>query len=244
MLALAPLAAFVPLLIGLVAGCTETNPAPRFQALVFSRTTGFRHDAIPAAIAAIRELGRAHNFAVDASEDPTIFTDANLGRYQVVVFALTTGDVLDDAQQGALERFIRAGRGYVGIHSASDTEYDWPWYGGLVGAYFRTHGPIEPGAVLVSDGAHPLTAGLPARWTRTDEWYQFRAAPPATARVLATLDGPAPHAIIWCQSYDGGRSFYTAPGHTAASYTEPLFVAHLLKGIEYAAGVLQANCAP
>lgn len=234
---------FTPLLIALIAACSEPATTPRFHALVFSRTTGFRHDAIPSAVAAIRQLGNANNFAVDATEDPSAFSDANLDRYQVVVFALTTGDILDDAQQGALERFIRSGRGFAGIHSASDTEYDWPWYGALVGAYFRTHGPIEQGTVVVSDPTHPLTSGLPGRWTRTDEWYQFRAAPPATARILATLDGAVPHAIIWCQTYDGGRSFYTAPGHTRESYSEPPFLAHLLKGIEYSAGVLSSSCA-
>jgi cytochrome c len=234
--------AIASLLIALTTACSEPRPAPRFHALVFSRTAGFRHDAIPAALAAIRQLAQDNNFTADPTEDPSVFNDANLARYQVVIFALTTGDVLDDTQQGALERFIRSGRGFVGFHSASDTEYDWPWYGGLVGAWFRTHGPIEQGTVIVSAAEHPITSALPAHWVRTDEWYQFRSAPPAAARILATLDGPAPHAIIWCQSYDGGRSFYTAAGHTSASYAEPLFLTHLLRGIEYAAGVLPAGC--
>ncbi len=236
--------AIASLLIALLAACSEPTPAPRFHALVFSRTSGFRHDAIPPALAAIRQLGRTHDFTVDATEDPSVFSDASLARYQVVVFALTTGDVLSDAQQAAFERYVRSGRGFAGIHSASDTEYDWPWYGGLVGAYFRTHGAIEQGTVIVNDTAHALTAALPGRWVRTDEWYQFRSAPPANARILATLDGPSPHAIIWCQRYDGGRAFYTAAGHTAASYAEAPFLAHLLKGIEYAAGVLPADCSP
>jgi cytochrome c len=230
------------LLATLVSACLDSRPAPRFRALVFSRTTGYRHEAIPSALDAIRQLAQTHDFAVDATEDPSIFADSTLARYQVVIFALTTGDVLSDAEQGAFERFVRSGRGFVGIHSASDTEYQWAWYGGLVGAYFRTHGPIERGTVIASDVVHPLTASLPRRWVRTDEWYQFRSPPPAGSRILATLDGPAPHAIIWCQRYDGGRSFYTAAGHTSESYAETPFLTHLLKGIEYAAGVLPADC--
>lgn len=232
------------LLIALVAACTEPKPESRFQALVFTRTAGFRHDAIPSAIDAIRKLAQTHNFTVDATEDPSAFNDANLARYQVVIFALTTGDVLTAEQQGALERFVRSGRGFVGIHSASDTEYDWPWYGGLVGAYFKSHGAIGQGTVVVTDATHPITSGIPRPWERTDEWYEFRTPPPAGGRVLATVDNPATHPIMWCQSYDGGRSFYTAAGHTAASYADPPFLTHLLRGIEYAAGVLPATCSP
>jgi type 1 glutamine amidotransferase len=232
-------------------GQTALDTTPRFRALVFSKTTGFRHSSIPNAIAAIQALGAQHTFAVDATEDAAVFTDTALSKYQVVIFAATTGDVLDDAQQAAFERFIRGGHGYVGIHSASDTEYEWPWYGGLVGAYFAGHGAIESATLTVADRVHPATAGLPAQWVRTDEWYSFKSNPRERVHVLATLDetsaqtskGMGPdHPIAWCQEYEGGRAFYTAGGHTPESYAEPLFLEHLLNGIETAAGERPANC--
>jgi type 1 glutamine amidotransferase len=104
------------------------------RVLLFSKTAGFRHDSIPAAIAALRSLGEANGYLVDATEDASAFTPASLSRYRAVVFLLTTGDILDGPQQDALMGFVRAGGGWMGVHSASDTEYGWPWYGGLVGA--------------------------------------------------------------------------------------------------------------
>src|SRR2546422_3179236 len=132
--------------------------------LVFSKTAGFRHSSIPNGIAAIRKLGQENGFAVDATEDAGAFTRKNLARYSAVVFLSTTGDVLDAAQQDDFERFIQAGGGYVGVHSATDTEYDWPWYGRLAGAYFNGH----PGNPNVRKGtyrglhkSHPSTEGFP-----------------------------------------------------------------------------------
>ena len=218
---------------------------PRFAVLVFSKTAGFRHDSIPQGIAAIKALGAAHGFAVDSTEDATRFTDAELGRRKVVVFLNTTGDILDDTQKAAFERYIRAGGGFVGIHSASDTEYRWPWYGRLVGAYFASHPEIQPATIHITDPAHPSTKDLPAVWRRTDEWYDFRSNPRGAAHVLATLDEASDsggkmgndHPIAWCQEIDDGRSWYTAMGHTSESYAEPLFRLHLLGGIETAAGL-------
>src|SRR5260370_23314401 len=115
-----------------------------FSALVFSKTTGYRHDSIPNGIAAITDLGGANGFAVDATEDSSLFTDDNLARYQVVIFLCTTGTVLADNQKSAFQRFIQNGNGYVGIHSAADTEYSWPFYGQLMGAYFRSHRANRP----------------------------------------------------------------------------------------------------
>jgi cytochrome c len=223
-------------------------PGPRQQGghriRVFTRTTEYRHDAIPDAVAALERLGAENGFTVDHTEVPAGFADATLPGYQAIVFLLTTGDVLDAGQQAEIERYIRAGGGYVGIHSACDTEYDWPWYGQLVGAYFSHHPEIQAATVLVEDRTHPSTAGLPERWERTDEWYDFRANPRAEVQVLARLDestyrggmmGPD-HPIAWWHDFDGGRSWYTAGGHTAESYREPLFLSHLLGGIQYAIG--------
>ncbi len=218
---------------------------PRFTVLVFSKTTGFRHDSIPQGIAAIEALGAEHGFAVDSTEDPARFSDAALARYKVVIFLNTTGDVLDADEKTAFEQYIRSGRGFVGIHSASDTEYGWPWYGRLVGSWFASHPQIQRATVHIADPDHPSTKGLPALWKRTDEWYNFRSNPRGAVQVLATLDEAtysggamaADHPIAWCQTIDGGRSWYTAMGHTKESYDEPLFRLHLLGGIESAAGV-------
>jgi cytochrome c len=221
---------------------------PRFAVLVFSKTTGFRHDSIPHGIAAIKTLGTDHGFSVDSTEDAARFTDAELARFKVVVFLSTTGDILDDGQKAAFERYIRSGGGFAGIHSASDTEYQWAWYGRLVGAYFASHPEIQRATVRIEDLGHASTEGLPQIWERTDEWYNFRNNPRGTVHVLATLDEAtysggkmgADHPIAWCQVIDGGRSWYTAMGHTTESYAEPLYRLHLLGGIESAAGVAGA----
>ena len=144
-----------------------------------------RHDSIPDAIAAVRALGDQNGFLVDATEDPSVFTDSGLAGYSAVIFLLTTGDVLDDSQQAAFERYIAAGNGFVGVHSAADTEYDWPWYGGLMGAYFASHPDIQPAAVHREDASHPSTVSLPDLWVRTDEWYNFQTNPRDTATSMS-----------------------------------------------------------
>ncbi|MDG4789148.1 ThuA domain-containing protein [Micromonospora sp. WMMD1102] len=238
--------------------CTTVPAAPAsaadapYDVLVFSKTAGFRHDAIPAGIQAIRELGSANSFTVTATEDSATFTTANLAQYEAVIFLNTTGDVLNASQQSAFESYIRAGGGYVGVHSAADTEYDWSFYGNLVGAYFASHPAIQQANVKVENRAHAATAHLPQTWTRTDEWYNYRTNARSTARVLATLDESsysgggmgADHPHAWCKTYEGGRSFYTGGGHTQASYTESNFRAHLLGGIRYAAARTKADCRP
>lgn len=236
------------LLLGLLSGCSEKlKPELPVEEkpviLVFCKTKGFRHASIPAGIRAIQQLGRAHNFRADTTTDATRFQLDTLRRYKAVVFLSTTDDVLNAAQQTAFEQYIQLGRGFVGIHAATDTEYDWPWYNGLVGAYFNGHPAIQQATVHVIDRNHAATRLLPARWVRTDEWYNFRNLA-ADLRVLATLDestysggtNGANHPIAWYHAYGGGRAFYTAGGHTDESYEEPLFLQHLLGGITYAMG--------
>ncbi|MFB6397123.1 ThuA domain-containing protein [Polymorphospora lycopeni] len=247
---------------GVVAGPAPASAAPvatravtavdPYSVLVFSKTAGFRHDSIPAGIAAIQQLGADNGFTVDTTEDGAAFTDANLARYAAVIWLSTTGDVLDPDQQAAFERYVRAGGGYVGVHAASDTEYSWEWYGGLVGAYFSAHPANQQATIKVEDPAHPSTAALPANWSRYDEWYNFQTNPRGDVHVLASLDERtytpgagamgADHPIAWCHDYDGGRAWYTGGGHTNESYTEPEFVAHLLGGIQTAAGAVDADC--
>ena len=221
--------------------------------LVFSRTAGFRHDSIPEGIACLREIGAAR-WQVEATEDPAAFTADRLRGYRAVVFLSTTGDVLDRPQEEAFEAYIRAGGGFAGIHAATDTEYGWEWFGRLVGGRFATHPPVQPAVVRVEDRTHRSTRMLPAEWRRTDEWYSFRENPRAGGvHVLATLDETtfdpgkaamgADHPICWCRPFEGGRSWYTAGGHTKESFAEPLFRQHLAEGIAWAAGLPEPKAA-
>ena len=227
-------------------GCSTQGP----RVLVFSKTAGYRHASIPAGIVTIEKLGVANHFGVDASEDASLFNDGTLAKYKTVIFLNTTGDVLNGDQMAAFQRYIEAGGGFVGIHSASDTEHHWPWYGNLVGAYFSSHPVIQPATVKVEDFTNPSTAFLPPEWQRTDEWYNFDRNPRGTVHVLATVledtysggTMGADHPIAWCHPYDGGRAWYTAGGHTIASYSEPLYQRHILGGIQYAAGIKTAIC--
>ncbi|WP_326570805.1 ThuA domain-containing protein [Actinacidiphila glaucinigra] len=223
------------------------------RVLVFSRTAGFRHDSIPTGVAALKELGATANITVDSTEEPRQFTSNNLARYDAVVFMSTTGDVLNAEQQQAFENYVKGGGAYMGVHAAADTEYDWPFYGGLVGAYFQGHPQIQKATVRAEDHDHPATAHLgEAGWERTDEWYNYRTNPRGQARILATLDETTyqggtmkgDHPIAWCQTYQSGRSFYTGGGHTKESYAEPAFRQHLLGGLRYAVGQVKADCKP
>jgi len=215
--------------------------APPDRVLIFTKTAGFRHDAIPTAVATLQTLAADAGLAADSTEDAQAFTADNLARYRVVVFASTTGDVLDDAQQAAMEAFVRSGGGFIGVHAAADTEYDWPWYGRLVGAYFKNH---PPG--LQSTHVQPEHDGKPAgaRWPITDELYNYRANPRPQVRVIATVDEREydggqmgdDHPIAWCHAFDGGRSWYTGLGHDAKVYGDANVVALLARGLRYAAG--------
>jgi cytochrome c len=230
-----------------------SRPQP-LRVLVFSRTEGYRHEAIAAGKQALLRMAAQQGFRADTTEDAAWFHEDSLRHYHAVVFLLTTGDVLNEAQQTAFMRFIQAGGGYVGLHSAADTEYDWLWYGQLVGGYFNGHpgNPnVRPGALHVADSTHAATQGLPRNWNRTDEWYDYRAMQP-DLNVLLTIDetsykrpdeNPAaqPRPIAWYHDFEGGRAFYSGLGHTAESYTEPLFLQHLWGGLQYAAGNRRLN---
>ncbi len=218
-----------------------TNGMPMI--LVFSKTAGFRHASIADGIVAIRKLAAEHNVHADFTEDATAFTTANLARYRAVVFLSTTGTILDSEQKAAFEHYIHAGGGYAGIHSATDTEYSWAWYGRLVGTFFKSHPQVTRATLHVEDHKHPSTVMLPEKWERVDEWYNFRTNPRPGVHVLLTLDETTykggemgqDHPIAWYHDFEGGRAWYTALGHTPESYREPLFVAHLWGGIAYAA---------
>ena len=237
--------------LALFLGCAtgDSSEPGEDRVLVFSRTEGFRHASIGAATEALARLADGDGFELVVTERGEAFTPTNLERYAAVVFLSTTGDVLDDSQQAAFMQFIRAGGGYVGIHSASDTEYGRPWYGELVGAYFSGH-PTDPnvrtGRLRVADPDHAATASLPGTWIRADEWYDLRDRQ-AGLSILLEIDETSyktpeempqaePRPIAWYREFEGGRTFYTALGHTAESYSEPQFLAHVGGGLRWVLG--------
>ena len=218
--------------------------AKQKSVLVFSKTAAFRHTAaIEAGKKNIQMLGAKNNFLVDTTEDAELFTPGNLKKYAAVIFLCTTGNVLNDRQQQAFEQYIKAGGGFVGLHSAADTEYDWPWYGELNGAYFKSYPKQQEAIFNIVDGNNIATAHLPKVWKRFDELYNFKWIG-SDLHILITIDensyaGGANgenHPMSWYHEFDGGRAFYTALGHDNTSYEDPLYLQHILGGIKYAMG--------
>ena len=223
------------------ASSPRTQDRPRL--LVFTRTVGWRHDSIPQAVQALRELAGTVDFDVVHSEDPALFDDPYLPRFRAVVFANTTGEVLDPAQRAAFERYLAAGGAFMGVHSAADTGKDWAWYGDLVGAWFRKHPPgLQHTEVRFESGRGP--GGL-QRWPVTDELYNYTRNPRDMVDVIATVDEStyeggtmgSDHPIAWCHASAGGRAWYTGLGHAQALYADPVFRAHLLRGLRWTTGL-------
>ncbi len=223
----------------LFTSCSKEPP----RVLVFSKTAGFRHESIEAGKAAMLAMGVKHHFQVDTTENDSAFYEENLKNYHAVVFLNTTGDVLNPEQQNNFERFIQAGGGYLGIHSATDTEYGWPWYGKLAGAYFKDHpgNPnVQEGEFFVVDKNHAACDSLPERFKHTDEFYNFKQMSDAI-KPLVNVDEKTykegnmgeNHPMSWYQEYDGGRAFYTAMGHTIEAFSNPLVLNHIWGGLKY-----------
>ena len=239
------LVVLVAIILAVGTACQKQS-TPRI--LVFSKTAKYRHAAIDDGKTAILKLGKENGFTVDTTENTDFFKEEKLKNYAAVIFLNTTGDVLNYEQQADFERYIQAGGGYMGVHAATDTEYDWQWYNNLVGAYFSNHPKIQEATLNVLDKTHPATAFLDKKWDRKDEWYNFKNINPEI-KVLLTIDeesykggkNGASHPMAWYHEYDGGRAFYTGLGHTKESYIDPLFLQHLLGGVQYAIGQNQLN---
>jgi uncharacterized protein len=228
--------------------------AQQFNVLLFTKAAGWHHDSIHNGVTAIKELSQLHDFNVFWTEDAQrVFNDKELAKYKVVIFMLTTGDVLDDQQQAAFEKYMRAGGGYVGIYSATDTEYGWPWYGKLIGHRFRGHARTQTATVQVEDYNFPGMDRFPKRFLATEVWYDFDAAQSDNLHYLLTVDektydpvvvsSKPPkskgmgtfHPISWYHEYDGGRVFYTGLGHIPATFNDAYFRHHIYGGIYWAA---------
>jgi cytochrome c len=245
-----------PIILVLALGCSSEknyqpssdvdSGEPSYSLLVFSKTTGFRHQSIEAGIEALKRIGMEHDFYITFTESSEFVASDSLFTYDAIVFLNTTGTLFTEDERSFLRQFIQSGGGFVGIHSAADTEYDWPWYEGLVGAYFDNH-PNNPNVrsavVEIVNNDHPAVNEMPKRWERTDEWYNYRSFRDGL-NILMKLDTgsysgsdhPGNHPIAWYREYDGGRSFYTGMGHTEESFSEPEFLRHLTGGIFYAIG--------
>ncbi|CAF1522318.1 unnamed protein product [Adineta steineri] len=214
--------------------------------LVFSKTAGYHHQSIAAGNAAIQKLGRENKFDVDLTTNSSLFTDNNLKQYAAVVWLSTTNDVLNSKQRMAFTKYIQAGHGFVGIHSAMDTEYYWPWYNQLLGGYLSSHPARLQNATLnVVDRTHISTKHLPAKWQLNDEWYNYGKTYWNDVHILITIDETSYiggengniHPMSWYREFDGGRSFYTEISHTDVTYQDSMYLQHLLGGIQYAMGI-------
>jgi type 1 glutamine amidotransferase len=240
------------LVIAFLALSISTRAAESFRILVFSKTLLYRHASITNGVAMLQQLGAKHGFAVDATEDSSAFTPANLARYKVAVFLGTSGDVLNPEEETAFKNFIENGGGFVAIHAAVAgkvaTEGDWLWYSQLLCADFDNHKAIERAIVIIEDKTHPSTAHLPDTWSRIDEWYNFVSTPRPKVHVLASLDEKSfhggtmgsDHPVIWTRAIGKGRLWYTALGHTEESYSDPNFIQHIVGGIQFAAGLTRS----
>lgn len=236
--------AFVSLTFILMLSFACNSFAKKKKILVFSKTSGFHHSSIPAGILAIQRLAMENKFVADTTTDATKINIGNLKQYAAIVFLNTTGDIFNEQQQKAFEQYIRSGGGFVGVHAATDTEFEWPWFGKLVGAYFLKHPAQQIAELNVLNRKTVSTAHLPEIWKRKDEWYNFKDIS-TDLKVLISIDensykggtNGTNHPMAWYHDFDGGRSFYTGLGHTEESYTDPLFLQHLLGGLQYAMGV-------
>lgn len=224
----------------------------QFKTLVVTTTRGWHHESLHKGFLAIQKLGVRHHFDVVLFEDPTAFTDKYIQQFSVIIFLHTTGDIFDSAQQKVMERFIQSGKGFVGIHSASDTEYGWDWYTKLVGRMFHIHPPIQTAKLKILDTAFPGLQGFANDRLWTDEWYEFGPEKVKGLQYILGVDestynpivdwGRAKgsgmgkvHPLAWYHHFDGGRSFYTALGHVPTTFDDLAFLDHIYAGILWAA---------
>ncbi len=232
--------------------CAQAIAQKQFKALLVTTTRGWHHESLHYGVVALTELARKNFFDIDLMQDPNGFTDKTLEQYQVVIFLNTTGDIFDSVQQKAMERFIESGKGYVGIHSASDTEYDWDWYTKLVGRMFHIHPAIQTAKLNITDNGFPGLQAFSNGKLWTDEWYEFGPEKTSGLTYILTVDESSynpkadwgtkkgdgmgkMHPIAWYHAYDGGRAFYTELGHMPTDFSNDAFLNHLYAGIFWAA---------
>ncbi len=219
--------------------CLNCSSNNSYSVLVITETKGWVHDSIESGLKLIQNIGNKNNFNVYHSDNSSVITYKNLKEIKTIIFLNTTEEILTDVEQKVMESFIKSGKGFVGVHAAADTEYNWQWYGKLVGAYYRNHPEVMNGKILTIN--HKITNHLDSEWEIEDEWYNFDYVN-YDINILLHLDEdsyiggehPDYHPITWYHEYDGGRSFYTGLGHTKEVYDDERFIKLLEKGILYA----------
>jgi uncharacterized protein len=243
---------FVFVLLFQIVLLSNVNAQKQFKALMVTTTKGWHHESLHAGVLALQELGRKNFFDVVLLENPNGFTDKYVEQFQVIIFLNTTGDIFNAEEQKVMERFIQSGKGYVGIHSASDTEYDWEWYTKLVGRMFNIHPTIQTAQVNIVDNSFPGSQGFTGNKLWTEEWYDFTPEKVSGLNYILAVDETTYnpkvswgskksdgmgklHPVAWYHNYDGGRAFYTALGHLPTNFQEPAFLNHLFAGILWAA---------
>jgi uncharacterized protein len=231
---------------------TTFSQSKQFKVLLITTTQGWHHESIHAGVLAIQQLGQRNFFDVELLHNPNGFNDAFVAQFKVIIFLNTTGDIFDSTKQKVMERFIQSGKGYVGIHSASDTEYDWEWYNRLVGRMFHIHPAIQTAKLNVLDPTFPGIMGFEQAGLWTDEWYEFGPEKVSDLNYILSIDETSYnpkaewgakkavgmgklHPMSWYHTFDGGRSFYTALGHMPAMFSNPVFLNHINAGIYWAA---------
>lgn len=237
--------AFVTVSLALTSATTRSWPEifTKPKVLIFCKTNGYHHASIAGGTVAIKKLGEENGFDVDVTEDSTQFRYKILKKYAALIFLSPTGKVFGPEEEKALQKYIHHGGGFLGIHAATDCEYNWQWYGDLVGGYFKSHPKQQQANIIVVDKDNPATKGLPETWSRWDEWYNFKYLNP-NIHVLLKIDEKSytggengdNHPMAWYHEYEGGRSFYIELGHTDESYSDPVYLGLLLGGIQYAMG--------
>ena len=252
---------FLPRALAFVA-CTlacitlASAASPERRVLVYTKNEvgkgKYVHDNIAASVAAIKKLGTENHFIVDVSDDPAVFTDANLKRYQTLVFDNTNNEIFtSEDQKAAFQRYIRGGGGFVGIHSATGSMRQWPWFWALIGGKFSRHAKMQPFTLIVKDPNDLSTAHLPATFEWTDEFYYVDNIPQGRHVLLSgdltKLNDPGKDKypgklfgdefpLAWRQQFDGGRQWYTSLGHKPEHYSDPRFTQHILGGILWTMG--------
>jgi uncharacterized protein len=242
-------------LIFLISICFQLNimaQQQHFKALLITKTNGWHHESLHYAVVALKKLAKEKMFDVKVWEDPNGFTDKYLEQFQVIIFLSTSGNIFDSTQQKVMERFVQSGKGFVGIHSASDTEYDWPWYNKLVGRMFHIHPVVQTAKLKIVDATFPGLEGFANDKLWTDEQYEFGEEKVTDLKYILAVDEASYnpkaqwgdrigngmgkfHPLAWYHNFDGGRSFYTALGHLSTIYSDKAFLNHVYAGILWAA---------
>lgn len=233
-------AVFVVVLIITILGLSGITYAAAKKVLIFTKTAGYRHDNIEKGVEVLKKLYNDIGIQTVHSEDANLFLSDSLASFNAVLFFSTTGTIFNKEQKEAFQKYIRSGKGFMGIHAATDTEFEWPWYNELVGAYFLSHPKVQEAKLQVLNRIHPATKHLNKIWLHKDEWYDFKDVQPGL-NVLMNLDEGSyeggkmgtVHPIAWFREFEGARMFYTGLGHTKESFDSMAFQKHVVGGMRY-----------